>query len=79
MRWSIQNSTASSHPISIPWLLSVPGGELSGGGGKEAQTAFCSGGEWVGVGTKKQSQACGCGAVTFGKVFLGEFEHESLL
>lgn len=32
-----------------------------------------------GVGTKKQSQACGCGAVTFGKVFFGEFEHESLL
>ena len=55
------------------------GGELSGGGGKEAQTAFCSGGEWVGVGTKKQSQACGCGAVTFGKVFFWEFEHESLL
>ena len=43
-----------------------------GGGGKEAQTAaFCSGGEWVGVETKKQSQACGCGAVTFGKVFFG--------
>lgn len=51
-----------------------------GGGGKEAQTAaFCSGGEWVGVETKKQSQACGCGAVTFGKVFFWEFEHESLL
>ena len=55
-------------------------GNWVGGGGKEAQTAaFCSGGEWVGVETKKQSQACGCGAVTFGKVFFGEFEHESLL
>lgn len=44
-----------------------------GVGAKKHKLLSVLGGEWVGVGTKKQSQACGCGAVTFGKVFLGEF------